>query len=290
MPLEIKHNTFFWKYPINYREADRNMTSLGVALPDIADNDYNTFADLNSIMIDVRNSGFTHIFLKTLYVDSMAITFNSGTLIPSFDFPNTILNSSNRYVRIDSDGFQNILFRVNDDGSRRTASNLNIVFTPISGQTTCQIFEVMVLDEALVMSADRRFTQIQYKLSDRASILQKDIAERITKIPGINSDRWKWDVEYKTTFRGDELNPFQQDGTLIPGSELQIDNLDGMLYNRLIGFIKDRTTDNFCFCGEYPRYPERVHPATFPNPEMLMAFLSDFKASGEEISFTVIEL
>ena len=289
MPLETDHKSFFWKYPINYREIERNTTIAGIVLEEIGDNDHNTFATANSIKIDVSNNGFTHIFLKTLYSDSMTLQFDSGSQTSSFAFPKTVLNSSNRYVRLDTDGFQNILFRVNNNGSQQTASDLRINLTPISGQSMCRIYEIMVLDQSLIMSADRRYTNISYKLADRASILQKDIAERITKIPGINNDRWKWDVDYKTTFRGDELNPFQQDGTLIPGSELQIDNLDGMLYNRLINFIRDRSNNNFAFCGEYPRYPERVYPATFPNPEMLLAFLSEFKGSGEDLTFTVIE-
>ena len=294
MPLETDHKTFFWKYPINYREIERNTTVAQVGIPQeelpaIGDNDHNTFSATNSVRIDVSNNGFTHLFLKTMHVDNMILDLD-GTSRTSFDFPNTILNSSNRYVRLDPDGFQNILFRINSDGSRENASELIINLMPISGQSSCIIYEVMVLDQSLIMNADRRFTKISYKLADRSSVIQKDIADRVTKIPGINNDRWKWDVDYKTTFRGDELNPFQQDGTLIPGSELQIDNLDGMLYNRLINFIRDRTNNNFCFSGEYTRYPERVYPSTFPNPDMLLAFLSDFKASGEEIEFTVIEL
>ena len=284
MPLETDHKTFFWKYPINYREIERNSSQ------NIGDNDHNTSDVANSVTIDVSNNGFTHLFLKTMYADDMTLDLD-GTSRAAFDFPNTILNSSNRYVRIDSDGFQNILFRVNSDGSREeNVSQLTINLNQIPGQSSCIIYEAMVLDQALIMSADRRFTNISYKLADRSSVIQKDIADRVTKIPGINNDRWKWDVDYKTTFRGDELNPFQQDGTLIPGSELHIDNLDGMLYNRLINFIRDRTNNNFCFSGEYTRYPERVYPATFPNPDMLLAFLSDFKASGEEIEFTIIEL
>ena len=283
MPLETDHKTFFWKYPINYREIGRNSSVM------IGDNDHNTYATDNSVTIDVSNNGFTHLFLKTMHVDDMTLELD-GTSRATFDFPNTILNSSNRYVRLDPDGFQNILFRVNDDGSRQISSDLIINMNPVSGQSSCIIYEAMVLDQSLIMNADRRFTKISYKLADRSSVIQKDIADRVTKIPGINNDRWKWDVDYKTTFRGDELNPFQQDGTLIPGSELQIDNLDGMLYNRLINFIRDRTNNNFCFSGEYTRYPERVYPSTFPNPDMLLAFLSDFKASGEEIEFTVIEL
>ena len=301
MPLETRHLSFFWRYPINYLDTRRNQLSTArTEVAQVGDNDYDTHIVTNGLKIvtsegigdDLSPTGdptsFTHLFVKSKGVDRINVSF-TGSSIPEFTFPTTIVNSSNRYTRLDPDGYQNILFRVNDDGSASEASEITISFTALSGQSS-QIYEVMVLDQSLIMSADRRFTTISYSLADRASILQKDIAERITKVPGINEDRWKWDVDYETTFRGEELNPFQQDGSLIDGVDLLIDNLDGMLYNRLINFIKNRSNNNFGFCGEYPRYPERVYPATFPNPDMQMAFLSDFKASGENIKFTVIEL
>ena len=269
------HQTKFFKYPMNYLDFDRNLDSNGDAVFEIADNDYNTFSQLDEYTINITDDGtatgvateFTHVFIKCTGVTEVSINSESITI------PSTVVNYAGRDVRIDPDGYQNFLHQSYDYvGAKPTAKTIELAFTG----SNIKIYEVMILDEVLYLDSNRSFTEISYRMADRSSILQKDLAERITKVPGINQDRWKWDINYQQLFLPEQINPT---------------DLDEDIYNKVLNFIRNRTlSDNFVFCGKYSDYPQRIYPATFPNPEMQMAFLSRFTGSGESIDFTVMEL
>ena len=287
------HESKFFKYPINYldfeRNKDPNLSPPDDVMMNIADNDYSTFETLtsapnNRYTINITDDGmasgnateFTHIFIKCLNATQINIIPSGGTHVDEIgiSIPETVVNYYGRDVRINPDGFQNFLHesydRVSDD--KPTAQTLTIEFTG----TGVRVYEIMILDEVLFLESNRQFTQVDYKLADRSSIIQKDLADRITKVPGINEDRWKWDTDYTALLLGENINNIDPD-------------LD--TYNKIINFIKNRVvSNNFVFMGEPSAYPERIAPCTFPNPDIQLAFLSRFKESGETLKFTIMEL
>ena len=272
------HESKFFKYPINYLDFDiRNVDINGDEVPQIADNDYNTFGTSTRYVIDISDgsnaTSFTHIFLKSTGVSQISISSSGGvhTNETGINIPTTVVNYAGIDVRINPDGYQNYLHESYDRiGNKPTATSLTIEVD------AGDVYELMILDEVMFLDSNRQYTEISYKLSDRSSILQKDIADRITKVPGINDDRWKWDTDYQATFLAEHIS------NIDPNEDL---------YNKLINFIRNRpVSNNFVFCGEYSAYPERVAPCTFPNTDMQVAFLSRSKSSGESINFTVMEL
>ena len=50
-----------------------------------------------------------------------------------------------------------------------------------------------------------------------------------------------------------------------------------------------RTSPNFMFAQEFARYPDRVYRAHFANDNMRGAYLSDYKGTGEDLTFTIEE-
>jgi len=59
------------------------------------------------------------------------------------------------------------------------------------------------------------------------------------------------------------------------------------LADQLISLI--RRYKNFVFAPEYRRYPERVFPALWPNPETQIRYLSRWKGGGRRVQFSVRE-
>lgn len=243
----------FFGYPENYRNIEGQTSEV----QKVCDNDFATFSEETSYPI-VLTEDYTHIFIKCKNSTRFAIGSNPAESVNSY-----ITNHEGNRVDIDPDGFQNILHPVSGSG------DVTITFTG----TEVKVYEIMVLKELLRLDSNARFTNISYKMSDRSSILQKDIADRITKISGLNQDRWKWDLSYTSLFTSEDLYHERNSK-----------------YNQLINFISNRENNNFVISGEYTRYPSRVYPATFPDPEVQVNFLSRFKGSGEEIVFNVMEL
>lgn len=288
------HDCIIFKYPINYIDEERNQesTDRNNIIQAIQDNNYSTFSDETSYKIvistSILSSGspsgprtpITHIFIKSKNVDSMTPTFISGQnidTISQFTFPSTIRSYGGMDVRIDHDGYQNILYKVPAlTTGIPQATEVQLDFTG----TGVEIYEVMILEEAIRLNGngskdDYGFTEIGWKISDRSSILQKDIADRITKVSGLNEDRWKWDIDYKVTFTGESL--YQLD------SDLDI-------YNNLINFLTNRQNNQFVVAGEYSRKPARVAPYAIPSPEIPDSFIDRYKDAGEELVFQFIEL
>ena len=276
--IDDRHNLILFKYPINYNSDNRNMagTAGDINVPNIADNDYLTWAGQSRYVIntqrdasvemptDTDNTRITHIFIKSQGVNSF--TINGGD---SISIPSSVTSWEGKETRINLDGFQNYLHTLD---APLSANELILEFEPDMG---IRIYEIMVLEEALSLDANGQFTEIIYTLSDRASILKEDLAERITKVPGVNNQRWTWTLKYNALFRSEQVNSLDED-------------IDA--YNQLLNFMKDRDNDNFAISSEYTRYPDRVFPATFPDPDIQLNFISaTFKGAGESVSFSVIE-
>ena len=293
------HDCIFFKYPINFKSKtsdninNRNAAGSGAGdvINDISDNNYNTFNTDSRYVINTTVGGevspggtgtkITHLFIKCINVDSISVLPDTGTDI-SLSIPTLTLggityeavrNWEGRPTRIDPDGYQNLLYKLPDFGIGDNNIAKQLIIT--TQGTNSEIYEIMVLEEALILPANAQFRELAYKLSDRSSILKEDLAKRITKVPGVEQDRWKWDIDYVALFHPRNVN-----------------NLDVNLdtYNKLINFIKNRVNDNFAIAGEYTRYPERVSLSTFPDPEVQINFLSTYKSGGETVAVSVMEL
>jgi len=281
---DARHDLIFFKYPINYGSGIRNKFG-DENKPFIADNNYNTFATERSFTIDTlkiaddTGSGgtkITHVFFKTENVDSFYTNLPGtglpGTGLPTMDepedIPDTVVNWEGKSVPIDSDNTQNFLWSLPEPKTVESIT-INLMGNHI------KVYEIAVLEQVLNLKANGQFTRIEYGLQDFGSILKKDLAERITKVPVSGSPRWQWQVEYTALLQSQDVNNI---------------NKEKDIYNKILNFIRDRTNNNFFVACEYTRYPQRCFPATFPNTEIGMAYLSDrFSGAGETISFTILE-
>lgn len=224
---------------------------------------------LDSSGTAIMNADENNIFIGLEDTDR----WGTGDSVSNSDITieNSVSNWEGKPTRINTDGFQNFLYTL--PTPQTDIEELTISFTP---QNNIQIYEIMVLNEAMRLDANGRFTEIIYKISDTSSILKKDLAERVTKISGPRQERWKWEINYTSLFRGSEIN-----------TKESADDV----YNNLLNFIKDRDNNNFAIASEYTRYPERVYPCTIPSPDMQLGYLSStFKGSGESIGITILEL
>ena len=105
----------FYAYPLNYGGSRSQY-------PAVADNNYATFTQQNSMLLHIDSAGdgsgtaraFTHIFLKCQGVASYAIALTDpepGIALLDRTLPATVKNDSGDTVSItDLDGFQNDLY------------------------------------------------------------------------------------------------------------------------------------------------------------------------------------
>jgi len=324
--LDGLHDAIFFDYPINYRANQLGIVNRTVLkkspypnIVEMSDNNYNTKKDGDGgtsivFIIDITKDGLdldwnveenrtmdfsmvesnpiTHVFLKSRNANQISVvgtnTFMGATGTDYVNILSTVENYEGRKVSIDTDGYQNFLYKLETPIENKF---VEVTVNKVTGADQVEVFEIMLLNERLTLGANDTFTEIQYRLSDRSSIIKKDLAERITKVPGVNQDRWKYDVDYVSLFHAEDIYPKSkrdEDGNII--SPRTYEQGYETKYNRLLNFIKDRNSNNFVFSGEYTRYPERVYPATFPNPDMQLSFLSQSKSTGERVGFTVMEL
>jgi len=298
-----RHDLKFFKRAINYGSAIRHIfdSNTDNIVNEIADNDYNTFDESPServYNINTTQSGadasdsnlgtnITHLFLKTKGVTSFRTRFSkrmeSGSESSDISIPSTVINWEGRDVPIEVDGFQNFLYTLPD--KQEEITQLDLTLTPESSDGFT-LYEVMVLDEILSLNANSQFSEIIYSLQDFGSILKKDLAERITKVPISGSPRWQWQIEYTALLQSNQVNTTKYN----TGTARLERNKEKDIYNEILNLIRDRNNNNIVVSCEFTRYPTRVFPATFPNTELGTAYLSDrFKGAGETISFTVLE-
>lgn len=116
------HNSLFFDFPVNYLASNENQNSVGVDLPEVADNKYHTFSSEtyieSNLILEGSASEFTHIFFKTKNLESVIITPVSGVNFANqnLTIPEYIDNWEGNRIRTDLDGYQNTLF----DLSRNT--------------------------------------------------------------------------------------------------------------------------------------------------------------------------
>ena len=263
----------FFSYPLNYGSGRSQY-------PEVADNDYNTWTDQTTMLLNIDTAGdgtgnpaeFTDIFVKgsgivsytIAWTDPENLTANSLTNPQTRTLPTGVTNDSGFTAFItDRDGYQNDLYHFwNVAQLKPKATALTLTFTG----TNVQVHEVMILNRLLTLNSDGGFRRIEYDSIDLGSV-DDDLRGRLDYVPPIGGERDKWLVRL----------------TALSRSGLARD----MVADRLINFI--RKHKNFVFAPEYNRYPDRVFPALWPNPESQIRYLARWKGAGRTVSFSVRE-
>lgn len=263
----------FFDYPLNYGPGRSQYKA-------VADNDYNTFTEQTSMLLNIDSAGngsgaaraFTHIFLKCQNVASYAIALTDPEPnIALFDrtLPETVKNDSGDTVNTVIDGYQHDLDDLSTVVSatrKLKAKSITLTFTAVSGQTP-RIYEIMVLDRLLTLDSNGGLSRIEYDSIDLGTV-EPDLRKRLSYVPPIGGERDKWLANLTL------LSPRQ--------GAVRDKIADALIY-----FI--RRYKNFVFAAEYNRYPARVFPALWPNPETQIRYISKWKGAGRRVLFSVRE-
>lgn len=261
--------TQFFDFPLNYGGGRSQYR-------EVADNDYATFTTSTSMLLHIDTAGdgsgdardFTDIFVKGSGITSYSAALTDPVNITSPQprtLPDNVTNDSGDEVSItDLDGFQNDLHNLwtDETAAKPKAKSITLTFTG----TSPKIYEVMVLDRLLTLNADGGFSRVEYDNLDLGTV-EPDLRKRLSYVPPINAERDKWLVNLSlyAPRRGARET----------------------ISDKLIWFI--RKYKNFVFAPEYKRYPARVFPALWPNPETQIRYLSRYKGGGRRVLFSVRE-
>lgn len=262
----------FFDYPLNYGGGRSQYRAA-------ADNDYNTFTSETSMLLNIDTNGdgsgtardFTDIFLKCSGVRSYTAALTNPENITSpaaRTLPETVTNDSGDTVPItDLDGFQNDLHSLwtDETQAKPKAKSVTLTFTAVRGETA-RIYEIMVLDRLLTLNSDGGFSRIEYDSLD-LGVVDSDMQGNLSYVPPIGGTRDKWLCNL----------------TLYSPRR----NVRETISDQLVHFI--RKYKNFVFAPEYNRYPDRVFPALWPNPETQIRYLSRWKGGGRRVLFSVRE-
>ena len=261
--------TQFFDFPLNYGGGRSQYR-------EVADNDYATFTTSTSMLLHIDTAGdgsgdardFTDIFVKGSGITSYSAALTDPVNITSPQprtLPDNVTNDSGDEVSItDLDGYQNDLHNLwtDETAAKPKAKSITLTFTG----TSPKIYEVMVLDRLLTLNADGGFSRIEYDSLDLGTV-EPDLRKRLSYVPPIGGERDKWLVNLSlyAPRRGAHET----------------------ISDKLIWFI--RKYKNFVFAPEYKRYPARVFPALWPNPETQIRYLSRYKGGGRRVLFSVRE-
>ena len=258
----------FFDYPLNYGSGRSQYA-------EIADNDYLTFTTQTSMLLNIDTTGdgsgaareVTDIFVKGTGIRSYAAAFTDPAHIVSpaaRTLPSTVTNDSGDTVSISVDGYQNDLHNLWTDETqpKPKAKSVTLTFTG----TNIRVYEVMILNRLLTLNSDGGFSRIEYDSIDLGSV-DDDLRGRLSYVPPIGGERDKWLCRL----------------TALSRRRSERDKIA----DQLIRFI--RKYKNFTFAAEYNRYPERVFPALWPNPETQIRYLTRWKGAGRRALFTVRE-
>ena len=259
-------------YPLNYG-AGRSQHR------EVADNDYRTFTSQTSLLLNIDTAGdgtgdardWTDIFVKCTGVDSYTIALtdaeNIATPAPRV-LPDTVTNDSGDAVSTVVDGYQHDLHALwtNETEAKPKATAITLTFTAETGETA-RIYEVMILDRRLTLNSDGGFSQIDYDSLDLGTT-DADLRGRRSYIPPIGGERDKWLCRLTALSRR-------------RGADRD------KIADALIHFI--RTHKTFVFAAEPNRYPERVFPALWNDPQTAIRYLSRWKGGGRRVQFAIRE-
>lgn len=273
----------FFDYPLNYGGGRSQYKS-------VADNDYQTYSEQTSMLLNIDTDGdgtgtardFTDIFIKCSGVGSYTAAFTNPENITSpaaRTLPQMVTNDSGDNVSItDLDGYQNDLYSLwgkeNDlgladeslYGVKPKAKSITLTFTAATAKTP-RIYEIMILNRLLTLNSDGGLSRIEYDNINLGTV-EPDLRKRLSYVPPIGGERDKWIANL--TLLSTRTNVSRD-----------------TIADALIWFI--RRYKNFVFAAEYNRYPDKVFPALWPNPETQIRYLARWKGGGRRALFSVRE-
>lgn len=261
----------FFSYPLNYGSSRSQYK-------EISDNDYNTWTDQTSMLLHIDTIGdgtgdaraFTDIFVKGSGIVRYAAALTRPAHITSPQprtLPSTVKNDSGDNVSItDLDGYQNDLHTLWTDETqpKPKATALTLTFTG----TNVQVHEVMILNRLLTLNSDGGFSRIEYDSISLGSV-DEDLRGRVSYTPPIGGERDKFIVNVTLLSR--------RNGT-------ERDTIADALLNVI------RTHKLFVCAPEYRRYPDRVFPAIWPDPQTALRYIARWKGAGRRCLFSVREI
>ena len=194
----------FFDYPLNYGSG-RSQYS------EVADNNYATFTEQTSMLLNIDSAGdgsgtaksFTDIFIKCSGVSSYTVAFTNPEHITSpatRTLPQMVTNDSGDNIPIIVDGYQNDLYRLWGDenqfgradeslfGAKPKARAITLTFT---GTSPPRIYEIMILDRLLTLNSDGGLSRIEYDSIDLGTV-EPDLRKRLSYVPPIGGERDKW--------------------------------------------------------------------------------------------------
>ena len=261
-----------YDYPLNYG-AGRSQH------PAVADNDYSTYSDQSSMLLNIDTAGdgtgdardWTDIFVKCTGVESYTIALTDAEHIATPAprvLPDTVTNDSGDTVSTVVDNYRHDLHALwtNETLAKPKAKAITLTFTAETGETA-RIYEVMILDRRLTLNSDGGFSQIDYDSLDLGTT-DADLRGRRSYIPPIGGERDKWLCRLTALSRR-------------RGADRD------KIADALIHFI--RTHKTFVFAAEPNRYPERVFPALWNDPQTAIRYISRWKGGGRRVQFAIRE-
>lgn len=270
----VPSGTQFFSTPLNYGNGRSQY-------PEVADNDYNTYTEQTSMLLNIDTTGdgtgdareFTDIFLKGTGIARYTAAFTDGVNLPNpSPFPRTppatVKNDSGDTVETTVDGFQHDLHTLWTDERtlKPKATAITITVTAKTGETP-RIYEVMILNRLLTLNSDGGLSRIEYDSIDLGAV-EPDLRKRLSYVPPIGGERDKWLANLTL------LSP-------------RVGTERDTLADQMISFI--RRYKNFVFAAEYNRQPDLVFPALWPNPETQIRYLSKWKGSGRRVLLSIRE-
>ena len=266
----------FFSYPLNYGGGRSQYSA-------VADNDYSTYTDQTSILLNIDTAGdgsgtaraFTDIFIKATGVASYSAALTDPEHITSPQtrtLPATVKNDSGDTVATTVDGYQNDLHTLWTQADEKAnlakpkAKSITLTFTAVSGQSV-RVYEVMILNRRLTLNADGGFSRIEYDSLEIGSY-DTDIRGHRSYVPALGGTRDKWLVKLT-------LNSARNMGVRDTRADA------------LISFIRRYKT--FVFAPEYHRYPDRIFPAGWGDAHTAIRYISRWKGAGRRVQFSVRE-
>ena len=169
------HNTLFFKSCRNYTDENDRITIHGssVIVPEMCDNDYNTFSSEADVDVNVADAGGNATRVDVVFIKSKGVSHHTG--IPSggsgngwtsHSVPDRIQNFEGRDVPTTVDGFQHDLYLLD---MPFTATDVRLQFTGAN----IEIYEVMLLEFVYELDANAYFRRMNFQKVDRTGRLQE---------------------------------------------------------------------------------------------------------------------
>lgn len=259
-------------YPLNYG-AGRSQHR------EVADNDYMTFTAQTALLLHIDTAGdgtgdardWTDIFVKCTGVESYTLALTDAEHIATPAprvVPDTVTNDSGDSVSTTVDGYQHDLHSLwtNETAAKPKAKAITLTFTAETGETA-RIYEVMILDRRLTLNSDGGFSRIEYENLD-LGVNDADLRGRLSYIPPLGGERDKWLCR-------------------LTALSHRIGANRDTLADALVNFI--RTHKHFVFAAEPNRYPARVFPAVWADPQTAIRYINRWKGAGRRVQFAIRE-